>query len=185
MRRTPTPATKREGRCCEWLRARTVTLAGLGVLVVALDWVTKRAVQESMPYGSSEAVLSGFFNLVHVRNTGIAFSLFADSAPWFRDIVLPAVSFAVIGLVALMYRRLGEIAGTSRVALALVLAGAIGNLWERLLRGYVTDFLDFHVGAYHWPAFNVADSAITVGVVLLLLDSMLGRQPEGEAASAA
>ena len=149
--------------------------------VVALDWLTKAAVAGTMPYGSAEALVPGFFNLVHARNPGIAFSLFADSAPWFRDVVLPAVSLAAVGIIAFMFRKLHELPAASRVALALVLAGAVGNLSERLLHGYVTDFLDFYVGAYHWPAFNVADSAITVGATLLILESFLGRHRASEA----
>ena len=153
--------------------------------VVVLDWLTKVAVAQSMQHGASESIVAGFFNLVHARNTGIAFSLFADSAPWFRDFVLPAVSLAAVGIIAVMLRRLEEMPGTSRAALALVLAGAIGNLSERLLHGYVTDFLDFYVGAYHWPAFNVADSAITIGAAMLILDSLLGRHGAPEARSTA
>lgn len=161
---------------------RSPTVLGWRVLapcvaaVVGLDWLTKAAIAGSMPHGSSEVVVAGLFNLVHARNTGIAFSLFADSAPWFRELVLPVVSLAAVGVIAVMLRRLREVPASSRVALALVLAGAIGNLSERLLHGYVTDFLDFYVGAYHWPAFNVADSAITVGALTLILDSVLGRQ---------
>ncbi len=154
-------------------------------LVILLDWITKWAVVESMPHGSSEAVVTGFFNLVHVRNTGIAFSLFADSAPWIRNLLLPAVSIAAIGIIVAMFRSAGTMPATTRFALALVLAGAIGNLSERLLHGYVTDFLDVYVGAYHWPAFNVADSAITIGAVLLILDSLLGRHASTEPAKAA
>ena len=167
--------TQASGSCCAWLVWDARVLVPLASLVVALDLLTKSVVADSMPHGSSRAVIEDFFNLVHVRNTGIAFSLFADSAPWFRDLVLPAVSIAAIGVVAIMFRRLAEIPVTSRVALALVLAGALGNLYERLRYGYVTDFLDFYVGTYHWPAFNVADSAITVGAILLILDSLLGR----------
>ncbi len=138
-----------------------------------------------MPYGTSETVIDGFFNLVHVRNTGIAFSLFADSEPWFRDLVLPGVSMvAIAAIVALLYRQ-GNLSTLSRVALVLILAGAVGNLYDRLLYGYVTDFLDLYVGTYHWPAFNVADSAITIGAVMLLLDSMLTRNPLSEEVGAA
>lgn len=153
--------------------------------VVLLDWLTKWAVTAWMDYGSSEAVVSGFFNLVHVRNTGMAFSLFADSAPWVRNFVLPAASVGAVVVVFAMMRGSGAMPLTSRVALALVLAGAIGNLSERLLHGYVTDFLDLYAGSYHWPAFNVADSAITIGATLLILDSLLGRHPSGSTARVA
>ncbi len=175
---------ERSGSCCVGLGLDARVLVPFAALVAVLDWVTKRAVAESMPHGASEAVVGGFFNLVHVRNTGIAFSLFADSAPWFRDYVLPSVSFAAIVVIAAMFRGLRGMPASSRVALALVLAGAAGNLVERVRHGYVTDFLDFHVGSLHWPAFNVADSSITVGVCLLLLDSLRGRHGAPAAASA-
>lgn len=175
---------KRSGMGRSWLGPRHLPIAALVALVVLLDWITKWAVVESMPHGSSESVVAGFFNLVHVRNTGIAFSLFADSAPWVRNLLLPAVSVAAIGIIVGMFRSAGTMPVTSRVALALVLAGAVGNLSERLLHGYVTDFLDVYVGAYHWPAFNVADSAITIGAVLLILDSVLGRHTSAAPASA-
>ncbi len=152
--------------------------------VVAVDWLTKLAVAQTMGYGASEAVVAGFFNIVHVRNTGIAFSLFADASPWFREFALPALSLIAVAVLAGMLRGLDEMPGRRRLALALVLAGAIGNLSERLLHGYVTDFLDFHVGAYHWPAFNVADSAITVGVAVLILESLQGRDQASRACSA-
>ena len=163
------------------IRAAAPLVAG----VVLLDWITKWAITVSMDHGALEAVLPGFFNLVHVRNTGIAFSLFADSAPWIRNLVLPAVSVAAIIIVFAMMRDSARMPVTSRTALALVLAGAVGNLSERLLHGYVTDFLDFYAGPYHWPAFNVADSAITIGAVLLILDSLLGRHAVQEAARVA
>ena len=168
-----------------WLGQRSLPVAALVSLVVVLDWITKWAVSESMPYGASEPVVAGFFNLVHVRNTGIAFSLFADSAPWIRNLLLPAVSLAAIAIIVMMFRGAATLPGTSRLALALVLAGAIGNLSERLMHGYVTDFLDVYIGAYHWPAFNIADSAITIGAVLLVLDSVLGRHPTTQPAKAA
>ncbi len=154
--------------------SRRALVAGISAIVI-LDWLTKLAIARSMSHGSSEAVVAGFFNIVHVRNTGIAFSLFADSAPWFREFVLPGFALVAVTILAVMLRRLQDLSGSSGVALALVLAGAIGNLSERLLHGYVTDFLDFYVGTYHWPAFNVADSAITVGAAVLILDSLLGR----------
>ena len=173
------------GVCCGWIRAGKLSLWVLAGLVVIGDRVSKAAVAGSMPHGASETVVGGFFNLVHVRNTGIAFSLFADSAPWFRDLLLPGISMVAIGvIVALLYRQ-GDLSRMSRFALVLVLAGAVGNLYDRLVYGYVTDFLDLYVGSYHWPAFNVADSAITVGAVMLLADAIFARNPLSEEAGAA
>lgn len=171
--------------CCGWISAGKLSLWVLAGLVVIGDRVSKAAIAAAMPHGASETVVGGFFNLVHVRNTGIAFSLFSDSAPWFRDLLLPGISMVAIGvIVALLYRQ-ENLSRTSRIALVLVLAGAVGNLYDRLVYGYVTDFLDLHVGSYHWPAFNVADSAITVGAVMLLADALFVRNPVSEEAGTA
>ncbi len=156
-------------RCCG-LPGGWTQLAPLAVLVLAADRLTKVLIAERMPYGTAEAVIDGFFNLVHVRNTGIAFSMFADAPEWFRGTVLPLLSVAAIGVIVWMLARGGGLGGRSRYALALILAGAVGNLYDRLVFGYVVDFLDFYISGLHWPAFNVADSAITVGAGLLILD---------------
>ena len=171
--------------CCGWFSAGELSLSVLAGLVVIGDRVSKAIVSSSMPEGASETVIGGFFNLVHVRNTGIAFSLFADSAPWFRDWVLPGISMVAIGVIVTLLYRQGNLSRRSRIALVLVLAGAVGNLYDRLVYGYVTDFLDVYVGSYHWPAFNVADSAITVGAVMLLADAIFARNPVSEEAGTA
>ena len=176
---------KRFSACCPWLTPANLSLFGLCGFVFVLDQVSKSAISSWLPYGGSSSVIDGFFNLVHVRNTGIAFSLFADAAPWFREVVLPVAQSAIIVVILAFLWKVGESARLSRVALALVLGGAAGNLYDRLLHGYVTDFLDFYLATYHWPAFNVADSAITTGAGLLILDSMLGRHSAGTTARAA
>jgi signal peptidase II len=162
-----------------------VTIAGLGLCVFVMDQVSKHAISSWLPHGGSRIVIDGFFSLVHARNTGMAFSLFADAAPWFRDFVLPAGQLVIVVAVVGMFRMIGAGARLSRIALVLVLGGAAGNLYDRLLHGYVTDFLDFYVASYHWPAFNVADSAITIGAALLVLESMLGHHSADEPARAA
>ena len=171
----------RPSRCCAALVGSNLTLAALGCAVLGLDLYTKAAVTQALPHGASVPVVDGFFNLVHVRNVGIAFGLFADAPPWFRNWALPSLALAGVAVVLALYRRTGQMSGVSRYAFPLILAGAAGNLFERWWQGYVTDFLDFFVGTYHWPAFNVADSAITVGVGLLLLDSF--RKPDREPAA--
>lgn len=155
-------------------------LIALGLTVCGLDRWTKAVVAAAYPLHASEPVIPGFFNLVHRRNTGIAFSFFADSGPIVREWILPAASAGAIVFVAFYFWKLSRGAAALRIALALVLAGAAGNLYDRAAYGYVTDFLDFYVGTWHWPAFNVADSAITVGAGLLLLDSF--RKPSEAAA---
>ncbi|MDE0109122.1 MAG: signal peptidase II [Bryobacterales bacterium] len=164
-------AAGRRGACCAALTRSNLALSALGCSILGLDLYTKAVVSDALAHGESVAVLEGFFNLVHVRNVGIAFGLFADAPSWFRDWALPALALAGVVVVLALFRQTGQASALNRCALPLILAGAAGNLYERWLEGYVTDFLDFFVGAYHWPAFNVADSAITVGVGLLLLDS--------------
>ncbi len=160
-------------KCCGITPLDVAIALSAGGIFVA-DQVAKLAVADWLPYRGSHAVVEGFFNIVHVRNTGMAFSLFADSAPWVRTWVIPAVSVAALVLVVALIRRSGQFSVGTRAALALILGGAAGNLWDRWSHGYVTDFLDFYVGGFHWPAFNVADSAITVGVALMLLESFRG-----------
>lgn len=167
----------RSGQCCAWMGPGWLAFGLIVGAILVLDRLTKIAIVETMPYRASESVIAGFFNLVHVRNRGIAFSMFADSAPWFRDIALPALAVVAIVVIVAVLRQRAMMHPLSRIALALVVAGAVGNLYDRLLYGYVTDFLDFYVGSYHWPAFNVADSALTVGAILLILDSFGDLRP--------
>lgn len=171
------PAKGRGSACCSWMGSGNLPLAAVAGLVLVLDRVTKLAVADGMPYGASRTVVDGFFNLVHWRNTGIAFSMFAESPSWFRAAALPVISTAAVVAIVVMLRKQGAVRASVRFAVALIVAGAAGNLYDRLRFGYVTDFLDFFVGSYHWPAFNVADCAITVGAGMLILDSFLDRGP--------
>lgn len=145
---------------------RWLWLAGL---VLLLDQITKVMVMDSLVAYQDVIPLTGFFNLVHVHNTGAAFSLFADQAGWQRAFFVVLASVAAVVIVYLLRRTRGQPLFCG--SLALILGGAVGNLVDRVLYGHVIDFLDFYVGAWHWPAFNVADSAITVGAALLIWDS--------------
>ena len=143
---------------------------GLSALAIVLDQITKLAVLARLaPYQDVVAVTS-FFNLVHVHNTGAAFSLFADQGGW-QKLFFLTVALVASGVIAWLLRKPG-----GRVvyyaALALILGGALGNVIDRLAYGHVIDFLDFHAGGWHWPAFNVADSAITLGALLLIRDGL-------------
>ena len=141
----------------------------LAALVLILDQITKVMVMTRLTAYQDVIPITGFFNLVHVHNTGAAFSLFADQPGWQRAF------FMVVGLVAasLIIYLLRKTYGRPlfSLALALILGGAIGNVIDRALYGHVIDFLDFYLGDWHWPSFNVADSGISVGAVLLVLDS--------------
>jgi signal peptidase II len=137
------------------------------VAILALDRFTKWLIIEEIPLYSSISLIPGFFRLTHLENTGAAFSLFADSpGPWAARLLVLFSLMAVIVISALLWKSKGTINFTT-VSLALVLGGALGNLWDRLIHGQVTDFLDVYIGSHHWPPFNVADSAIVVGAVFL------------------
>jgi signal peptidase II len=138
-------------------------------LIVALDQATKWIVDQGMPLHQSIPIIPGFLSLTHVRNTGAAFGMLASPSPGLRSAFLLLFSTLAIGLILWIWIR-DRRAGTLHVsALAMVLGGALGNLIDRMRLGAVIDFVDVYWREYHWPAFNVADSAITVGVALLLL----------------
>jgi signal peptidase II len=141
-------------------------LAVSGTIVV-MDQITKLLVDRLLPLYSVKPVIAGFFNLVHVRNTGAAFSLFAGSPSELRTALFAGLTVLVLAVILYGYLKLKPEDAWTRSAFALVCGGALGNLVDRLRLGEVIDFLDFHLGSYHWPAFNVADSAITVGACLL------------------
>ncbi len=141
----------------------------LSVIAVALDQATKLLLVDSMQLYESIALVPGF-NLVHVRNTGAAFSFLSEAGGWQRWFFAGlAIIISIVLTVWLARLKSNEV--LLAVALSLVLGGAIGNLIDRVAYGYVIDFLDFYYNSWHWPAFNVADSAITLGVVLMLLES--------------
>lgn len=154
----------------------------LGILVA--DQWTKHLVEVQLPRGASEPVISGFLNLVHVRNTGVAFGLFASdggSTSW----VLTALGLVALAAVSIYFLWTPVRDRLLLTALALVAGGAVGNLLDRVMAGSVTDFVDVYVGSYHWPAFNVADSAITVGIVLMILDTFRHRPGKADETGAA
>lgn len=141
----------------------------LAGLTLVLDQLTKLMVMNRLAAYRDVIPLTGFFNLVHVHNTGAAFSLFADQPGWQRAFFVALASVAAVVIVYLLRRTRGQ--PLFCAALALILGGAVGNLIDRVLYGHVIDFLDVYLGAWHWPAFNVADSAITLGAGLLIWDS--------------
>jgi signal peptidase II len=161
---------KGEGALVRWL--------GLSAAVVALDLATKAWISAAFRYGEVREVLP-FFNLVLVHNSGAAFSFLADAGGWQRWF-FAAVSVVISVVIVAMLRR-GDQSRLASIALALVLGGALGNLWDRLTLGHVVDFVQLHAAGYYWPAFNVADSAICVGVAALLWD---GFRPTPRAAPA-
>jgi len=140
----------------------------LATLVLLFDWVSKRWIESILIFGDAIEV-TNFFNLVLTYNAGAAFSFLSDASGWQRWFLSAIALLASILIVYLLYKH----ASNQRfsIALSLILGGAIGNLLDRIMLGHVVDFLDFHIAGHHWPAFNVADSAISVGAFLLIVDS--------------
>jgi signal peptidase II len=148
-----------------WIKRTFLLWPALAVL--ALDQITKHWIASRFPLYETQPLISGFFNLVHVRNRGMAFGIMnRPGADWGFTLLLCATLGAVALLLFWFYRLKSEDKGTA-IPLSLILGGAIGNLLDRMRLGEVIDFLDFYIGPYHWPAFNVADSAITVGTLWL------------------
>ncbi len=148
-----------------------VWYALVAVVVVLLDQLSKAVIVGNFRLYEVKAVIPGFFNLVHVQNPGAAFSLLADmDSPWRHYFFVVISLVAVAGLSWYYFSCRNEI-GVAKAALAvgLLAGGAVGNLIDRVRLGVVTDFLDFYYGSWHWPAFNVADSAICVGAALLII----------------
>jgi signal peptidase II len=140
----------------------------LAALIIVLDQISKLWISSHFMYGEGLRVM-GFFNLVLAHNTGAAFSFLNDAGGWQRWMFSAIAIVAAVWIVRLLRQHAQQTLFC--LALALVLGGALGNLIDRVAYGYVVDFLDFYWGNQHFPAFNVADSAITVGAALLLLDS--------------
>jgi signal peptidase II len=160
--------------------SRKTRLASCWVaLIVVTDQITKLIVDRTMPLYHSIPVIDGLFNLTYIRNTGAAFGIFAGSAPAFRLSFLILFSLIAIAFVITMLRRLANDRTGLITALSFILGGAIGNLVDRVAYGEVIDFFDFYLGRYHWPAFNVADSFITLGVLITLyyLTTAKGEDP--------
>ncbi|HEY8368490.1 MAG TPA: signal peptidase II [Thermodesulfobacteriota bacterium] len=149
--------------------------------VVVLDLATKALVEARIPLHHAVPVVDGLFSLVHVRNTGAAFSLLAEAPAALRVPLFVAIAVAAVAAVLALLRKLDDRQRLLTAALALVLGGAIGNLVDRLRYGAVVDFLLVYWRDWHWPAFNVADSAISVGVVVLLWTMTFGRDPAARA----
>lgn len=140
------------------------------LIIVLIDQITKFYIASNFELYQSIEIIRGFFNITYIRNSGVAFGMFSNLKGSFIQIVFIAIYIIAIISIIILYR---ETHGYSHIALSLILSGAIGNLIDRIFRGEVVDFMDFHWQNYHWPAFNVADSCITVGVGLLMI-TMLG-----------
>jgi signal peptidase II len=149
----------------------------IALAVLILDRITKWVIVQTIPLEDVIPVIPGFFRLTHLENTGAAFSLFADSTSPFKTALLVAFSLAALSVVAVLLWRSRNEFNIITLSLSLILGGALGNLWDRLVNGKVTDFLDFYLSIHHWPPFNVADSAIVIGALLLLSRMLRADKP--------
>lgn len=146
---------------------------GIAFVVLVLDLASKYWVESALQFGEQIPVTS-FFNLVLTYNPGAAFSFLSEQSGWQRWFLAGIAAIAAIVIVFLLNKYQHE--KLFCWSLSLILGGAIGNLYDRIMLGHVVDFLDFYVGTYHWPAFNIADSAIFVGTVLMIYDSFKNKK---------
>lgn len=167
------------------MRLTTRTIIIVVSLIVGLDQLTKYWIDSSMKLYQSDDIIPGIFALTYVRNTGAAFGFLSEMPDGFRQpFFYLTTGIAIIILVGFL-RRLGETEQLARLSVIGILSGAIGNLIDRIRFGYVIDFLDFSWQGYHWPAFNVADMCITLGVIGLLCSSVWGDRAQTQLQSPA
>jgi signal peptidase II len=143
-------------------------LFSVSLLVVLFDQWTKNLIATRIPLYDSISVIRNFFDITHTHNTGVAFSVLADaSSPWVPRI-LSTVTLLTLCAILFVLLRYPNLNPALQTGLFLILGGAAGNLFDRIRQGFIIDFLDVYIGPYHWPTFNIADSAITIGIGLLL-----------------
>ena len=146
----------------------------LGLVVLIFDQLTKQAIRNHLIYGESRPVIDGFFNLVYVRNDGAAWNILSG-----HGIILILISVSVLVLLFVYRRSFLQEQFSHRILLGLLIGGIAGNLVDRIRFGWVTDFLDFQFGSYHYPSFNVADSAICIAIGLYVLTNLFHKEEDG------
>jgi signal peptidase II len=154
----------------------------IAALVVALDRYTKWLIAHRLSMHDSITVIPGFFRIIHTENPGAAFGLFADSPSQWKVALLIVFSLVALAIVSLLLWRNSHRLTSTGIGLSLILGGALGNLWDRIVSRHVVDFLLFYIGRYQWPAFNVADSAIVVGACLLVFEIVFTKSPSEQSA---
>jgi signal peptidase II len=154
----------------------------ISLLVIALDRITKVTIARRLTLHSNISVIPGFFSIIHAENPGAAFGIFADSpSEWKVGLLILFSIIALLIVSALLWKNSHSLTSTG-IGLSLILGGAIGNLWDRLVSRHVVDFLLFYIGPHQWPAFNVADSAIVVGAGLLVFEILFTKTPSQQSA---
>lgn len=147
------------------------------VFLLIADQITKAVIARNIVLNSSKEVIPGFFHLVHIRNKGAIFGFFSQTGNRYVFFVLTLASLTALGLVVYYFFKAPHSERLLRVSLSLIMAGALGNFIDRIFKGYVIDFLDVSVKGWHWPSFNVADSCISIGAVLLIFIFLFRRSP--------
>ena len=150
----------------------------LAAVVVILDQAIKLLVVSKIPAYDSLVVIPGFFDLTHIYNTGGAFGFLAGKSSLFRHLFFLTASVLAMAMIVYLYLQTPQDYLFLRSSLALILGGAVGNVIDRIRLGKVVDFLDFHIQDLHWPAFNIADSAITVGILIFVFHLLFKKMPE-------
>jgi signal peptidase II len=152
----------------------------IALVIVLADRAAKWLVAGKLALHDSVVIIPGFFNITHVQNRGAAFGLFSESPSEWKITMLILFSLAALVVVSILLWKNSHSLTSTGIGLALILGGALGNLWDRIAYGRVVDFLLFYIGAYQWPAFNLADSAIVVGALLLIAEILFTKSPTRE-----
>jgi signal peptidase II len=160
------------------LKNKYIKLVAVSGIIILLDQFSKGLILRYLPFNRTIAVIKGFFNITHVLNPGGAFGLMANLSPILRSIIFLFISSVAVGLIFYFYKKTPAEHSWLAAAFALIFGGAIGNLIDRIRFGMVIDFLDFYVGNLHWPAFNIADSAISIGIGIFLYHLIFKKMPE-------
>jgi len=158
------------------MKNKYLWLSSIAVAVLVLDQVTKYLVMQHIPRIGSVRVIPGFFDLINVRNRGAAFGILSGDHGGWRIALFVIISIAALAVIALLVRSVRD--RMTLVSFSLIAGGAIGNLVDRIRFGEVVDFIDWYYRSWHWPTFNIADSAITVGVLLLVVDMLFTSKQE-------
>lgn len=160
------------------MRNKYIRLVVIGGIIVIIDQLTKFFIVKYLPLHDTVPVVLGLFNIIHIKNPGGAFGLLANLTPGMRTFIFLFISSLAVGLILYFYLKTPVNQSWLAAGFALIFGGAIGNLIDRIRFGVVTDFLDFYISKYHWPAFNVADSAITVGIGIFIFHLLFKKIPD-------
>lgn len=159
-------------------KQKFVKLILIAGVVILLDQLTKAVILQSMVLHESIPVINGFFSITHIQNPGGAFGVFAHQSPGWRRLIFIFLSSLAAIAVLYCYLRTPQTHPWLATGFALIFGGAVGNMADRFRYGKVVDFLDIYIGEWHWPAFNVADSAISVGMTILVIYLLLNKMPD-------